>query len=105
MPDGTEVTIDASADEDDDDAFPFNAPHKFFFDPLKLDWSDTSMEFSVHDRLHEAVMQSPIDGRRAMWGNCVIAGGNTCGSNALIARLAAGIRCLRVGHVNSGSGL
>ena len=74
MPDGTEVSIDATGE---DSGFPFNVPHKFFFDPLKLDWADTSMEFAVHDRLHEAVMQSPIDGRRAMWGNCVIAGGNT----------------------------
>jgi len=77
MPDGTEIKVDGAAGAEDD-GFPFTVPHKFFFDPLKLDWADTSMEFSVHDRLHEAVMQSPIDGRRAMWGNCVIAGGNTC---------------------------
>ena len=79
MPDGTEVEIDGDFTTQDgyeiDD--PASVPHKFFFDPLKLDWGDTSMEFSVHDRLHEAVMQSPMDGRRAMWGNCVIAGGNT----------------------------
>eukprot|EP01046_Picozoa_sp_COSAG06_P026453 COSAG06_NODE_2275_length_7194_cov_10.705144_6_plen_216_part_00 len=96
---------------------------------------DTSMEFSVHDRLHEvsknglfepficknehftktgsgrtqgklkkkdavfpqAVMQSPIDGRRAMWGNCVIAGGNTyapllCNAHATLRR--PGTSCL-----------
>jgi actin-related protein len=35
------------------------------------------MEEAVTDRLHKAVMESPIDARRAMWGNCVVAGGNT----------------------------
>ena len=50
MPDGTAVDVDG--DED----FPAQVPHKFFFDPLKLDWDDTSMEFPVHDRLHSAVM-------------------------------------------------
>jgi hypothetical protein len=88
MPDGTEVRVDR-AGGDEDGGFPCSVPHKFFFDPLKLDWADTSMEFSVHDRLHEAVMQSPIDGRRAMWGNCVIAGGNTCVSYSLIKSMAA----------------
>lgn len=78
MPDGTTVEIDYEAD--DDSAFPCNVPHTFFFEPLKLDWADTDMEFAVHDRLHEAVMQSPIDARSQLWGNCVIAGGNTCAS-------------------------
>ena len=69
LPDGEEIVID--------EEFPEKVASQFFFSPLKLDWADTELEESVHERLHTAVMNSPIDSRRAMWGNCVIAGGNT----------------------------
>ena len=71
MPDGTSVELD------DWDDFPAHAPQQFFFDPTQLDWDDTELEDSVHDTLHAAVMECPIDTRRDMWGNTILSGGNT----------------------------
>jgi actin-related protein len=69
LPDGQTVRID--------DTFPADVASQFFFNPLQLDWGDTELEESVPERLHTAVMESPMDLRRAMWGNTVVAGGNT----------------------------
>ena len=52
LPDGKTLTHDA----ENALGFPQRIAEKFFFDPLKLDWDDTSMEESVHAKLFEAVM-------------------------------------------------
>jgi hypothetical protein len=52
LPDGKTLTHDA----ENALGFPERIAEKFFFDPLKLDWDDTSMEESVHAKVFEAVM-------------------------------------------------
>ena len=44
LPDGEVVAVQ-------DDDFPHRVAEKFFFDPLKLDWEDTSMEESVQQKV------------------------------------------------------
>jgi actin-related protein len=57
--------------------FPHRVAEKFFFDPLALDWGDTSMEAPLHELLFKAVLNCPIDQRAKLTGNIVLAGGNT----------------------------
>jgi hypothetical protein len=71
LPDGQMLTVDAG------DSFPFRAPEFFFFDPLRLDWSDTQLEQSVPSMIFQSVMESPIDARKKLTENVLLAGGNT----------------------------
>eukprot|EP01050_Picozoa_sp_SAG11_P007325 SAG11_NODE_607_length_8226_cov_11.234527_1_plen_259_part_00 len=70
LPDGKEV---ASVTEE----FPHRIAEKFFFDPLKLDWDDTSMEESVQQKIMTAVMGCAIDSRKEIMANVLVTGGNT----------------------------
>ena len=57
--------------------FPSRIVEKFFFDPLKLDWEDTSMEESVQAKLFSSVMGCSIDARKNIMANVMLTGGNT----------------------------
>ena len=48
LPDGESIDID------EESMFPFKAPEWFFFDPMRLDWEDTSLEMSVPDMVRSS---------------------------------------------------
>eukprot|EP01050_Picozoa_sp_SAG11_P009530 SAG11_NODE_902_length_6620_cov_3.401012_4_plen_140_part_00 len=52
-------------------------PEKFFFEPLALDWADTTMEVALHQRVWQAVLGCSIDMRQKLLANTSIVGGNT----------------------------
>ena len=63
LPDGEEVTIDA------DSPFPYRAPEFFYFDPMRLDWEDTSLEESVQAMVMRTVTDCAIDTRKKLTEN------------------------------------
>jgi|EP01047_Picozoa_sp_COSAG01_P038223 hypothetical protein len=58
-------------------SFPYRIAEKFYFDPLKLDLEETSMEESVPSKMFSSVMGCSIDSRKALLSNVMLTGGNT----------------------------
>lgn len=76
LPDGQTVT-----------GFPFRAPEFFFFDPMRLDWAETSLEESVQAMVFKCVMDVAIDLRKKLTENIILAGGNTLFSQMMYQKL------------------
>eukprot|EP01043_Picozoa_sp_COSAG02_P033808 COSAG02_NODE_2326_length_9129_cov_28.780952_4_plen_233_part_00 len=71
LPDGREIVLE------EDSTFPYRAPEFFFFDPMRLDWEDTSLEQSVQGMVMDVVAACSIDTRKKLTENLLLAGGNT----------------------------
>lgn len=71
LPDGGEIRVE------EDSPFPYRAPEFFFFDPMRLDWEDTSLEQSVQAMIMEVVAGCAIDTRKKLTENLLLAGSNT----------------------------
>ena len=74
LPDGSSVSIGGP---DDMAEFPYRAPEHFFFNPMKLDWTDTKLEASVPAMLMNCLMDCQIDTRKKLTENVLLAGANT----------------------------